>query len=300
MSLDYAAYEHLVASVQLLLAMLGVGALLSCDDIISQFRFPKSLVVGLVLQWLVLPCLAILAGMILPVPIGIAVGFLFIAIVPTGVTGNVLTLMGKGNIALSISLTAITTVLALFTVPICLHLFVATYLPSGFSMPYTHILRDIVFYLLLPLSLGMFLRAKASEETSQRFARYCVRASLALIGLMAVGAASTGRLDPEAYGMIGIAALVIFCLLIQLAAYIVCMSLKLPAADRLAIIIKTNYRNISLAVAIKAVIFPAQAGVADPVGDAVFFTILLYGGVSLFASLTQVGIHRWLYRQQSL
>lgn len=294
--MDYAAYEYLVASIQLLLAMLGVGALLTLEDILSQFRKPKSLYTGLLLQWLALPLLAIVTGYLLPIPAGIAVGFLFIAIVPTGVTGNVLTVLGKGNIALSISLTAITTLLALFTVPIMLHVFVAGHLPADFVMPYTHLLRDIVFFLLLPLGFGMFMRAKATTEFSDRFATYCVRASLALIGLMAVGAASTGRLDPEAYGIMGIAALVIFCLLIQLAAYIVCMSLKLPAADRLAIIIKTNYRNISLAVAIKAVIFPALPGVIDPVGDAVFFTILLYGGVSLFASLTQVAIHRWLYR----
>lgn len=294
--MDYAAHEHLVASIQLLLAMLGVGAMLTPDDILSQFRSPRSLLVGLVLQWLILPVLAIVTGMMLPIPTGIAIGFLFIAIVPTGVTGNVLTVLGKGNVALSISLTAITTILALLTVPLMLHMFVASYLAPDVSMPYIHLLRDIVFYLLLPLGAGMLVRARFMREYGELFSRYCIRGSLALIAVMAIGAASTGRLDPEAYGLMGIAALVIFCLLVQLVAFLFCNVLNLPVADRLAIIIKTNYRNISLAVAIKAVIFPATIGTLDPVGDAVFFTILLYGGVSLFASLTQVAVHRWLYR----
>ena len=57
-----------------------------------------------------------------------------------------------------------------------------------------------------------------------------------------------------------------------------------------------TFRNISLAIAVKATVFPAQPGVLDPIGDAVLFVALLYGGISMFMTLVPVIIHRRMRR----
>lgn len=288
----YEQYEHSIASIQLFLAMLGMGALLSPQDFISQFRRPKSLSLGLILQWLLLPLLALLIGYGLNPPAGIAAGLLLVSLVPTGVTGNVLTYFGKGNIALSVSITAITTVSALFTVPLFLHILLQSYLPGYFQLPMGQIIQDIVLNLAIPLGLGMLIKEKTSLSVSGLLSRWLIRTSLALIVVMGFGAASTGRMDPNAYGMAGIFVISVFCLGIVWLAFLLAMLWRVPPADRLALMIKSNYRNISLAIAIKSILFPSVTGQLDPVGDGVFFTILLYGGISLVTSVLVMVLHR--------
>jgi len=297
--MEYADYEYPLATSQLFLAMLGMGALLSPRDFLAEIRNPKSLSVGLAFQWAIVPVIAVVLGFLLPVPAGIAVGFMLIAAVPGGTLSNILTHLGNGNIALSISLTSLTTVASLVTTPILLHLMISEYLPDGFEMPTARIAKDIFFTLIVPLLIGMAIKIRVSPARSVTFSRWTIRLSLALILVMVVGAGSSGRLDAQAYGLIGIAALVIFGVVIKLVSLLVVRVMGLPARDGLAIVIEAAFRNVSLAVAIKAIVFPARAGVIDPIGDAVFFTALLYGGVSMFMSLIPVFIHRRAFPRTS-
>jgi BASS family bile acid:Na+ symporter len=294
---NYAAYEYPLASAQLFLAMLGMGALLTPKDFLFEVKNPKSLVTGLSFQWMLVPLLALALGETLPIPAGIAVGLIFVAAVPGGTMSNILTLFGRGNIALSIALTSITTVAALVTTPLLLKLLVSEFLPDDFSMPVGRIARDIFGTLILPLVLGMLIRSRTTTYYAAQFAQWSIRLSLMLILVMVVGAAGSGRLSVDAYGVAGIAALVIFVLLVQFTAVLASKVLSLSTADGLAITVEAAFRNISLAIAVKATVFPAQAGVMDPIGDAVFFVALLYGGVSMFMTLVPVIIHRRMRRE---
>lgn len=296
---NYADYEYPLASSQLFCAMLGMGAILSPRDFLAEIRNPKSLSIGLGFQWVIVPVIAVILGLLLPVPAGIAVGLMLIAAVPGGTLSNILTLFGNGNIALSISLTSITTVAALVTTPLLLHIMISDYLPEQFEMPTARIAQDIFFTLIVPLLIGMFIKTRVRLETSTTFSKWVIRMSLALIVVMAVGAGGSGRLDPQAYGLTGIVALVIFGVTIKLVSLMVVRLMSLPGRDGLAIVIEAAFRNMSLAVAIKAIVFPAQTGVVDPIGDAVFFTALLYGGISMFMSLIPVFVHRRAHRLAS-
>jgi predicted Na+-dependent transporter len=103
-------------------------------------------------------------------------------------------------------------------------------------------------------------------------------------------------LSVDAYGVVGVVALVIFTLAVQSSALLMSKVLGLTSGDGLAITIEAAFRNISLAIAVKATVFPAQPGVLDPIGDAVLFVALLYGGVSMFMTLVPVIIHRRMRR----
>ncbi|HEY6131692.1 MAG TPA: bile acid:sodium symporter [Halioglobus sp.] len=294
---NYAAYEYPVAATQLFLAMLGMGALLSPQDFMLEIKKPRGLIVGFGFQWVLVPLIAVVLGALLPIPAGIAVGLIFVAAVPGGTLANILTLVARGNIALSISLTAITTVAALVTTPLLLQLLVSQYLPDNFRMPVGLIARDIFGTLIVPLALGMLIKARTNTEFAAQFSKWVIRLSLSLILVIAGGSAGSGRLAVDAYGVIGVVSLVVFVLAIQVSTVLVGKVLKMEHRDGLALTIVATFRNISLAIAVKATVFPAQAGVLDPIGDAVLFVALLYAGVSMFMMLTLVGIQRWRFSQ---
>jgi len=290
---NYHVYEYGVASSQLFLAMLGMGALLTPADFVLEVKKPTGLIVGLSFQWLLVPLIAVAVGMLMPVPVGIAVGLILVAAVPGGTLSNILTLFGRGNIALSISLTSITTVAALVTTPLLLKLLISPeHLADNFSMPTGRLARDIFFTLIIPLMIGMTVRKLGSVPFVESFAHWMIRMSLAMILVMTFGAGGSGRLDPNAYGVIGVVALFVFCVAIQGAAFVACRLAGMKAAGILAVVVEVGFRNLSLAVAVKAVVFPAQAGVLDPIGDAVLFTALLYGGVSILMSVLAVFVNR--------
>lgn len=289
---NYADYEYPLASAQLFLAMLGMGALLAPRDFMLEIKNPKGLAVGFGFQWALVPLIAFALGEVMPIPVGIAVGLVFVAAVPGGTLTNILTLYGRGNIALSIALTSITTVAALAVTPLLLQLLVSQYLPEDFSMPVGRIARDIFATLLIPLALGMWLKSRTTTYYAAQFAKWVIRLSLLLILAIVVGSAGSGRLNATAYGAIGVATLVIFALLVQASAVLAGKVMRMSSGDALAISVEATFRNISLAIAVKATVFPAQPGVLDPIGDGVLFVALLYGGVSMFMTLIPVLIHR--------
>lgn len=289
---NYADYEYPVASAQLFLAMLGMGALLAPHDFMLEIKNPKGLAVGFGFQWVLVPLIAFALGELLPIPVGIAVGMIFIAAVPGGTLSNILTLFGRGNIALSIALTSITTVAALITTPLLLQLLVSQYLPEDFSMPVGRIARDIFATLIIPLMLGMWLKSRTTTYYAAQFSKWTIRLSLLLIVVIAAGSAGSGRLNATAYGVLGLATLTGFALLVQVCAVLAAKAAGLVSGDALAISVEATFRNISLAIAVKATVFPAQAGVLDPIGDGVLFVALLYGALSMFITLIPVVFHR--------
>ncbi len=294
---NYAAYEYPVAASQLFLAMLGMGALLSPQDFLLEIKKPQGLMVGFGIQWLLVPLIAVVLGALLPIPAAVAVGLIFVAAVPGGTLANVLTLIARGNITLSIALTAITTVAALFTTPLLLQLLVSQYLPDDFSMPLGLIARDIFGTLIIPLVLGMLVKAATNTYFAAQFSKWAIRLSLMMILVIVVGSAGSGRLDVDAYGVIGVVSLAIFVLTIQAGTFLVGKVLRMEKRDGLTLTIVATFRNISLAIAVKATVFPAQPGVLDPIGDAVLFVALLYAGVSMFMMLVLVGVQRWKFSQ---
>ncbi len=291
---NYAVYEYPLAASQLFFAMLGMGALLTRRDFVREASRPKALFIGLGFQWFLVPLIAVLVGTLISMPAGIAAGLVLLAAVPGGTLSNILTLFGRGNITLSISLTSITTVASLFVTPLILRLLWSQHLDDDFTMPTARIALDIVLTLILPLMVGMLINAYATTEFAERFSKYSIRLSLMLIVAMVIGAGGSGRLDAQAYGVIGIVALVIFAFVTQASGFLVSRVAGLTSADGLALVVEATFRNVSLAVAIKAIVFPAEAGVLDPVGDAVLFVAMLYGGISMFLTLVPVIAHRRL------
>ena len=106
-----------IAPICLALIMLGLGLGLSVKDFIRILRVPKDFFVGFFSQLIILPIVALGVALILDLPSPIAVGLMIIAAAPGGVTSNVLTKFANGDVALSISLTAVVSLISIISVP---------------------------------------------------------------------------------------------------------------------------------------------------------------------------------------
>jgi len=295
----YVRGEWWFAAAQLSLAMFGMGATLRADDFIAVFRQPRAFAVGFVVQIVVIPLIALALDAALDPPPGIAFGIILVAAAPGGAMSNVFTYFAKSNVPLSIALTAVVTLTCMATTPLVLRLLAGDLVPPEFVMPVGAIAFDIAVCLLIPLALGMAAGAPLPTATRALIARWCIRGSLAVVVLIAVGSAGAGRLDVGAHGGGAILLVLLFAFLAQQAGTLAGVLLGLPRADIGAISIEAAIRNTNLALLLKASLFPAVAGVADPMADGVLFTALLFGGLSAPLIIPLILVHRRLARREA-
>ena len=150
----------IIAPVGLAIIMLGLGASLTLSDFSRVIKNPKDFFIGFVCQLFVLPLVAYLLIIILKVPTELALGVMLIAAAPGGITSNVLTRFVDGDVALSVSLTAITSLVSIFSVPIIvaltIDLFQISYVSKEISM--IGISLKMFFVVTVPIIIGMIIR----------------------------------------------------------------------------------------------------------------------------------------------
>ena len=154
-----------IAPFALALIMLALGASLKVNDFTRVVKNPKEFLVGLVCQLVVLPIVGYLLIIILKTPIELALGVMLIAAAPGGVTSNVLTKFADGDVALSISLTAVTSLISIISVPyvvfLSIDLFDIDYVSKEISM--VGISLKMFGVVTVPVIIGMLIRRFADD-----------------------------------------------------------------------------------------------------------------------------------------
>tara|TARA_B110000438_G_scaffold295594_1_gene338833 strand:+ start:596 stop:1444 length:849 start_codon:yes stop_codon:yes gene_type:complete len=154
-----------IAPISLALIMLGLGLGLTLHDFIRVMKKPKDFLIGLTCQLILLPIIAFIIIKVFNAPLEIALGVMIIAAAPGGVTSNVLTKFANGDVALSISLTAIISLISIITVPFIVYksaeLLQATYILKEISM--LSISLKMVFVVTIPVITGMLIRKLAAN-----------------------------------------------------------------------------------------------------------------------------------------
>ena len=159
-----------IAPIILALIMLGLGLGLKIDDFTRILKTPKDFFVGFFSQLIILPLVAYLLIVILKVPPEIAIGVMIIAAAPGGVTSNILTKFANGDVALSISLTAVISLISIITVPLVIFtsadLFGITNISQNISM--TGIALKMFLVVTVPVILGMIIRKFAENFVNSK------------------------------------------------------------------------------------------------------------------------------------
>ena len=153
-----------IAPIALALIMLGLGLGLTIQDFLRILKQPKDFFIGFICQLILLPVIAFLLIKILNTPLELALGVMIIAAAPGGVTSNVLTKFANGDVALSVSLTAVISLISIFTVPFIVfksaELLNVSYISNNISM--LGISLKMFLVVTLPVIIGMFIRKFAT------------------------------------------------------------------------------------------------------------------------------------------
>jgi len=152
------------------------------------------------LQLILVPLIAFLFILMSGATTGVLIGLALLAAIPGGTVSNIFTYLGKGNIVLSIAITAITTLACLITTPIILNLLISQHMPADFVMPVGRIAFEITLFLLIPLIIGMVIYSKLPNH-ADKISKVGIYGSIFVILLIVIGSAGAGRLDLARFGI---------------------------------------------------------------------------------------------------
>jgi bile acid:Na+ symporter, BASS family len=296
--------ERFIVCVQLTSVMAAMGAKLSPRDFTAVFARPKSLVWGLACQFVVAPLLALGAVWIgIPHP-GMAMGLLLVCAMPGGPMSTLFTHLGRGNAALAVSITAVSTLLSVVTLPLTLPLLTeasewifakhhaADEATKDFHLPVSVILIETTLFLFLPLAFG-FLIQRFSPKTAAFVGRWGVRLGGLLLTTYVVLSLTSGRIKPGAFGFTPAATIVIHTIVCLQLAMLPFRIFKWPPKDRLAVGIEMCVRDVNLALLFKTDL--DKNPVVDGRGDPMLYGILFYAGTALVMAFAAMAIFRfWL------
>ena len=234
--------------------VLGLG--LTSADFLRVAKQPRDFFVGCVSQILILPIIAFILVKVWPIAPELAIGVMIIAAAPGGVTSNLLTSFAKGDLALSISLTAIISLLCVFTIPFIILTSVELLGASGVDSNISLIgmARDMFLIVTVPVILGMLLR-KISYKIATKFEPLAKKISISLFILVLVGAIAAERENVVSYfaqaGLITLALNIVM----MFVAYYVAQLLASGTKQKKCITIECGLQNGTLAIFVATSVF---------------------------------------------
>ena len=234
--------------------VLGLG--LTGADFLRVIKQPRDFFVGAFSQIILLPIIAFVLVKVWPIAPELAIGVMIIAAAPGGVTSNLLTSFAKGDVALSISLTAIISLLCVITIPFIVLTSVALLDGSSITQDISlfSMSRDMFLIVTVPVLLGMLLR-KFISGVALKFEPIAKKISILLFVLVLLGAIAAERENVISYfaqaGLITLALNVVMMVL----AYFVAKSLVSGTKQKKCITIECGLQNGTLAIFVATSIF---------------------------------------------
>ena len=242
--------------------MFSLGLALTLQDFIRVARQPKDFCVGLISQVIILPLVGLVLVTIWPVSPEIALGVMIIAAAPGGVTSNILTSFGRGDVALSISLTAVISLLCVITIPFIVvfsyHYLLGDTLKGDISISRTAI--SVFLIVTVPVLIGLAVRRYA-ERFALRFQAMAGKISTILFVVVLLGAVFQERANIINYyaeaGLITLALNVVMLVL----AWIIATLFGSGLQQKIAISMECGLQNGTLAIAVATLLFGGGAAV---------------------------------------
>jgi len=157
--------NSVVIPICLFLIMMGMGLTLITNDFKRVLKYPKAVGIGLTNQLILLPIIGFALANIMPLRPEYAVGVMLLVLCPGGTTSNLFTYLAKGDVALSVTMTAIASVITVFTIPIVLSFSLIYFMGSGseFELPVVKTMLTLVVLTIVPISVGMLIKRYAPK-----------------------------------------------------------------------------------------------------------------------------------------
>ncbi|MBU2513428.1 bile acid:sodium symporter family protein [bacterium] len=283
------------ASIILMLffVMVGMGMTLTIKDFMLVFTKPRGILVGQLLQFGLMPFLAMVLGHVLgfyeAYPF-IFVGMILITAIPGGVTSNLMTYYAKGDLALSISLTSFSTVLSIVFTPLLLA-FYCSDMPE-ITIPVKVVIQTILILVIIPLILGMSFRGKWPELAKKMTPFFSALGIIALLVLIIAGVLSNLTIftDTARYGVKFYLTVFSITMLGMLFGILFSKLFRIDNYQTRAISLETGLRNSALAMTIALLI-------QDSMGDffsSMFVTSGIFGLIMYLAGIISIFSYKYL------
>ncbi len=239
---------NLLLPLALGIIMFGLGLNLTLDDFRRVARYPRAIVVGLLLQTALLTACAYGLARLFRLPPELAVGLMILAASPGGATANIYSHLARGDVALNITLTAINSALSLLTLPLIVGWSLEFFLGQGqYVPPPFRKIVEVAVIIVLPVVLGMMVRARAPAFAARFDKPMRLFAVLLLAALIAVAIAGEWTNVVGYFAAVGLACLA-FNLVSMAAGYAVPRAIRLPERQAIAIAMEIGIHNGTLAI----------------------------------------------------
>ena len=241
----------IILAITLFIIMAGMGLSLAISDFKRFVEYPKAVIVGLCSQLILLPTIAFLIAYFLELPPVIAIGIMLIASCPGGATSNMISYLAKGDLALSISLTAIASLLSFVTIPLIMHIAFNFFLDEtqAMTLDFLATLKQLFAIIIMPVLIGMFINRKY-PEFAFRVEKPVKTASMVLFVLVVVGICYSNRNEfIEYFTQTGLPS-ILLNICTMTAGYLLAILFKLPKNQAVTISIESGIQNGTLAITI--------------------------------------------------
>lgn len=245
----------IILAISLFIIMAGMGLSLSVQDFKGVAKYPKAVMVGMTSQLILLPLIAFLIAYLLDLSPVIAIGIMLIASCPGGATSNMISFLAKGDLALSISLTAIASLLSFLTIPFIMNLSFGYFLDAeqAVDLDFMATLKQLFAIIIVPVLLGMFINKKY-PEFAFRVEKPVKKASMVLFILVVLGITISNRNEfIEYFDQAGFPS-ILLNISTMVAGYLMAVIFKLPQKQAVTIAIESGIQNGTLAITIATLI----------------------------------------------
>lgn len=246
-------------SILLGVVMFGMGLTLSPSDFREVFRRPRDVAIGVLAQFTVMPLAAYALCVLMDLPSDIAVGLMLLGCCPGGTASNVVTFLARGDVALSVTVTSSTTLLAPVMTPALMYVFAGNWM----DIDPIAMFQSIVLVILLPIALGVFVHKLAGDKLRS------VVAALPLVSVSAIvviAAAVVGATHTQlaSAGLLIFAAVVLHNALGMALGFGLARALGMDLAKQKCLCFEVGMQNSGLGTALAALHFAANPLTALP------------------------------------
>jgi BASS family bile acid:Na+ symporter len=263
--------------------MIGIGLSLTVNDLKNIVVEPKSLVIGLMSQLIILPVLAFIIAAFSNLRPEFKVGLIIVSACPGGITSNLVNYIIKGNVALSVSITVVNGMYTLLTIPLIVKL--ALYIHMGqeanISLPVLKTIAQIFMLTVVPASLGIYIRRKREALALKIQDPLRIILPLLLLSVFAgvVFLEGNGETERDSNFIRLLPYALLLNVLSMTAGLLVPRALKLIKQNQFTIAVDVGLQNSSLAIFVAHTVLDSQemALVAVVYGSFSFFTTILFG-----------------------
>ncbi|WP_062052791.1 bile acid:sodium symporter family protein [Aquimarina longa] len=271
-------------AISLIIIMLGMGLSLVIDDFKRIFVHPKAILVGLTNQILILPLVGFGLASIFPTQPEIAIGIMILAACPGGPTSNLISHLAKGDIALSVTLTAISSFVTILTIPFIINFALLHFLEQGqvIALDIIQTIIKILVITVIPVGIGMLIR-KYKENFALKMAKPVRRASGILLIIIIIAIIFKEKENIVSYfRQAGVIAL---CLnaVTMIIGYYSAKLFRITDQRAISIAIESGIQNGTLAITIAIVLLQNTSFAVAP---AVYSIIMFFtGGIVVYLGI---------------